>query len=168
MVRDDAARMRVLERSIALFVRRVWMPHGESYTHEELIGGSHWMPPGTWRVSPLTQLRLTPSLVRAMGGATLRLLRAFTYIERHHPHEPPHWYLAMVGVAPPWQGRGYGSALMRPVLESCDAERVPAYLEASTPRNVALYERNGFEVVEECRYADDGPPLWRMWREPRV
>jgi hypothetical protein len=55
---------------------------------------------------------------------------------------------------------------MRPVLERCDRDRVPAYLEASSPRNRALYERHGFEVMEECRYADDGPPLWRMWREP--
>jgi hypothetical protein len=42
------------------------------------------------------------------------------------------------------------------------------YVEASTSRNPALYERNGFEVVEEYRYADDGPLLWRMWCAPHV
>jgi ribosomal protein S18 acetylase RimI-like enzyme len=125
------------------------------------------MPPGTWRVSLLDQLRLAPGLVGSMRGDSLRLLKGFTFIERNHPHEPPHWYLAMVGVAPAWQGRGYGTAVMRPVLERSDAERLPAYLEASTARNVALFERNGFQVVEECRYAKDGPPLWRMWREPK-
>jgi GNAT superfamily N-acetyltransferase len=67
-----------------------------------------------------------------------------------------------MGVTPARQGRGFGTALLRPVLERCHADRAPAYLEASTSRNRALYERNGFEVVEECRYADDGPILWRM------
>jgi GNAT superfamily N-acetyltransferase len=71
-------------------------------------------------------------------------------------------------VATAWQGRGFGAALLRPILERCDAEQVPAYLEASTPRNRALYERHGFKVVEECRYASDGPPMWRMWREPHA
>ena len=66
---------------------------------------------------------------------------------------------------PAWQGRGYDTALLRPVLERCDAESMPAYPEASTPRNRVLYA--GFEAIEECRYADDGPPLWRMWRQPQ-
>ena len=53
------------------------------------------------------------------------------------------------------------------MLERCDTDRAPAYLEASSARSRGLYERNGFEAVEECRYAEDGPPLWRMWREPK-
>ena len=53
------------------------------------------------------------------------------------------------------------------MLERCDAEQTPAYLEASTERSRALYERLGFEATEECRYAKDGPPMWLMWREPR-
>jgi hypothetical protein len=56
---------------------------------------------------------------------------------------------------------------MRPILERCDREGLPAYLEASSPRNRALYERHGFVVVEEMRLAKDSPPLWRMWRKPR-
>jgi hypothetical protein len=43
---------------------------------------------------------------------------------------------------------------------------VPAYLEASTPRNRALYERHGFTVTEEFVLGKGSPPLWRMWREP--
>ena len=35
---------------------------------------------------------------------------------------------------------------MRPILERCDRERIPAYLESSKERNVPLYERNGFRV----------------------
>ena len=56
---------------------------------------------------------------------------------------------------------------MRPILERCDRERLPAYLEATTPRNRACYERQGFRVTEEFHFPKDGPPSWRMWREPR-
>ena len=80
--------------------------------------------------------------------------------------EAPHWHLPFLGVSPEHQGHGLGSALMRPILERCDRERIPAYLEASTPRNRALYLRHGFVVLNEMRLPDGGPPLWRMWREP--
>ena len=166
-VRDDAKRMHRLERGFTTFIGRVWLPNDESYTHERLIGAALWMPPNTWHLGPLAQLLLLPGIARSLRADTPRLLKALTFIEKKHPREPAHWYLPIIGVAPTWQGRGYGAALLRPMLERCDADRVPAYLEASTPRNLALYERNGFEAVEECRYAADGPPLWRMWREPK-
>jgi hypothetical protein len=57
---------------------------------------------------------------------------------------------------------------MRPILERCDRERMPAYLNAGSPRSRDLYLRHGFEVTEEFRLPEGGPPLWRMWREPRA
>ncbi len=164
--RDDETRMQRLQDAFATFMRRVWLGQDEAYTHEQLIGGAIWMPPETWHMSFFAQLRSMPATIRAVRGALPRLMKVLTYMERKHPHEP-HWYLPVVGVSTAWQGRGFGSALLRPVLERCDGEGVPAYLEASTPRNRALYERNGFEVVEECRYVADGPPMWLMWRVPR-
>lgn len=166
IARDDAKRRHRLESGFTTFIGRVWLPQEESYTHERLVGGAHWMPPGTWHMGMFAQLKLLPSIVREIRGDTPRLLKLLGFQEKKHPREPAHWYLAAVGVAPAWQGRGFGSALLRPVLERCDADRVSAYLEASTPRNRALYERHGFKVLEECRCADDAPPLWRMWREP--
>jgi ribosomal protein S18 acetylase RimI-like enzyme len=166
IIRDERKRLGRLERGFSLFIRRVWLPHNEGYTHDRLIGGALWMPPGTWHLGLLTQLRLAPATIRTLGGDSARLLRALSFIERKHPRGPDHWYLPVIGVAPAWQGRGFGAVLMAPVLQRCDRERTPAYLEASTARNRALYERHGFEVLEECRYARDGPPMWRMWRKP--
>jgi ribosomal protein S18 acetylase RimI-like enzyme len=166
IVRDDATRMRRLERGFETFVRRIWLSPDESYVHVRGIGAALWMPPGTWHMGPLGQLRLLPAIVGNLRADSGRLLKAVTWMEKNHPHER-HLYLPAIGVAPAWQGRGFGAALLRPMLERCDRERLPAYLEASTPRNRALYERHGFEVFEEGRYADDGPPIWLMWREPR-
>ena len=85
-------------------------------------------------------------------------------IGHHHPAEP-HWYLAMIGVTPTHQGRGHGAALLRAGLERCDRDGLPAYLESGEPRNRALYERHGFEVLGEVQVADS-PPFWPMLRPP--
>ena len=166
IVRNPENRLRRLERAFLVFMRRIWLPQDESYVHERLSAAALWVPPDSWHTGVLAQIRLGPATFSALRGDTPRLLKALNFIERKHPHNPSHWYLPIIGVSPAWQGRGYGAALLRPVLERCDREQTPAYLEASTPRNRALYERHGFEVIEECTYAADAPPMWRMWREP--
>jgi hypothetical protein len=52
------------------------------------------------------------------------------------------------------------------VLDLCDREHFPAYLESSKERNVDFYARHGFRVRERITLPD-GPSLWLMWREPR-
>jgi hypothetical protein len=51
-------------------------------------------------------------------------------------------------------------------LRTVDAEGAPAYLEASNPANVPLYERYGFCVVGAFTLPDGGPDVVRMWRQP--
>ena len=46
---------------------------------------------------------------------------------------------------------------MRPVLDHCDAEGWPAYLESSKERNIPFYARHGFAVVEEVPLPARGP-----------
>ena len=163
---DESRRARRLERVFELFLERVYLPQGECWTTDGLVGAAFWAPPGAWEVGALAQLRLIARLAPATGRATTRIVRALSFLEERHPHEP-HFYLAFVGVEPEHQGHGLGSALLDPVLDRCDAEGVPAYLEATCGRNVALYERHGFAVVEQVALPGGGPPLWRMWREAR-
>jgi GNAT superfamily N-acetyltransferase len=82
-----------------------------------------------------------------------------------HPTES-HWYLPLIGVDVTKQGRGYGAALLSHALERCDRDRLPAYLEATSPRNKALYARHGFEEVGVIQ-AGSSPPMWPMQRTPR-
>ena len=56
---------------------------------------------------------------------------------------------------------------MRPVLERCDSSGCRPTSTPDRPRSRDLYMRHGFEVTEEFRLPDEGPPLWRMWREPQ-
>jgi ribosomal protein S18 acetylase RimI-like enzyme len=105
-------------------------------------------------------------MVNVFGRRLPLALRTRLRMESRHPRNPCHWYLAIMGVDPRCQGRGLGSKLMRPVLETLDAEGTPAYLEASTLRSRALYERHGFAVTGEFKLPSGGPTLWQMWREP--
>ncbi|MEV6124345.1 GNAT family N-acetyltransferase [Streptomyces sp. NPDC052077] len=84
-----------------------------------------------------------------------------------HPAGRAHEYLWMIGVAPGRQGEGLGTALIGTVLDRCDREGRPAYLEASSDRSRLLYERLGFEVVGHPLELPEGPLMWPMWREPR-
>ncbi len=164
---DEPRRLRRLERGFELFLNQVYLRHDECYTTEGLLaGGALWLPPRRWKLDGFEQLRLVARMARVHGRALPRILQVLGFLEARHPHEP-HYYLAFIGVEPAQQGRGMGSALLRPVLERCDREQMPAYLEASSERNRALYERHGFEVVEEVRLPASGPPIWPMWREAR-
>ena len=88
----------------------------------------------------------------------------FEQMGEHHPVDP-HYYLPLIGVDPSAQNRGYGSALLTHALERCDRDRMPAYLEATSQQNRALYARHGFEEIGVIQ-AGSAPPLWPMFREP--
>lgn len=90
------------------------------------------------------------------------LFAVFEQMGRYHPDEP-HWYLPLIGVDPAQQGRGYGSALLAHALRLCDEDGTPAYLESSNPRNIPLYQRNGFEVLGTIE-AGNFPPITPMLR----
>jgi len=166
VLRADQRRGRMLERGFELFLRKLWMEQEETYTTAAVAGVAVWELPGRWKVTPAQQVRLAPAMVRIFGRHLPRVLRALAVLERGHPTEP-HYYLAFLGVDPRWQGRGLGGALLAPILETCDRESTPAFLEASSPRNRALYERHGFAATEEFTLGRSAPPQWRMWREPR-
>ncbi|MFF4275092.1 GNAT family N-acetyltransferase [Streptomyces sp. NPDC001536] len=84
-----------------------------------------------------------------------------------HPAGRAHEYLWMIGVAPEHQGQGLGTALIASVLDRCDREGLAAYLEASSARSRALYERLGFQPAGPALDLPAGPQMWPMWREPR-
>lgn len=124
----------------------------ETWTTDDVAGVAIWLPPGRGASSFLDSLRMVPQLARLTGWRRLREVSAATDLleERRRAHVPaPHWYLSALGVDPDRQREGIGSSMLRLVLDRADADRTPAYLETATARNVLLYERHGFEVVEE-------------------
>jgi ribosomal protein S18 acetylase RimI-like enzyme len=164
--RREATRDAALRAFFATQMRADYLPFGGCYTTDGYAGSAIWAPAGkplhTGLGAVLTMMPVLPYVWNRLP-TTLRLLNV---IESMHPKEP-HWYLASLGTAVELQGKGIGTALMRPVLAHCDAAGLPCYLESSKERNVPFYRRHGFEVVREVPLPNDGPPIWTMWREPR-
>jgi GNAT superfamily N-acetyltransferase len=147
-------------------LRGIGIPAGLAWTTDDVVGGAVWMPPDAWRVPVTATLRELRPVARAFGRRLPLAFWSRLRMEARHPKRPQHWYLAVMGVVPERQGRGLGGELLRPALESLDADGIPAYLESSSPRSRALYQRNGFEVNAEINLPAGGPPLWLMWRDP--
>jgi ribosomal protein S18 acetylase RimI-like enzyme len=130
------------------------------------VSGALWSAPGSWSLPMTEMLRESRPAVRAFGTNVVRAVRSQLHVESLHPKEPEHWYLGYLGTKPGHQGQGIGSAMLREVLPQADAASTPAYLESSNERNLTLYERHGFRVVDEIRLLGHGPTVWRMLRDP--
>lgn len=159
---DDGRRLMRLRRFFAIELRHVALPRGRVWTSSDLTGAALSLPPRSWRVPPRASLLEGATF---FGVGLSRAARLHAAMEARHVREP-HYYVRDIGVHPDMQGKGLGSALMRPTLDRCDREGLPAYLEASSERNAALYERFGFQVKDELRVAG-GPPIRLMLRPPR-
>jgi GNAT superfamily N-acetyltransferase len=163
---DDASRPRRLSGLFSLLMRRHHLVHGEIWIEDGHPGAALWDPPDQWKLPAREQILSLPTHVRLMGRRTLIGLQSLGEAEKQHPKEP-HWYLAVLGTQPAFQGKGIGSALLGPVLERCDRVGLPAYLESSKEQNIPFYRRHGFEVTGEIKLGKTGPTVWPMWRPPR-
>jgi ribosomal protein S18 acetylase RimI-like enzyme len=163
-LRSDAGKTRALETTFDVAFRRWTLPVGGAWVAEGGAGAALWGPPGQW--NPLRGWPDALALARSVGWTRLpRVLRGIGRVDRKHP-KAPHWYLFAIGVDPDHQGRGVGTALLRPVLSQCDELGEAAYLEASTEANARLYARHGFRLVEAVDVEDGGPTARLMWRSP--
>lgn len=167
-IRDDDRRARGIELFFDVVLRRMTLPYGDVWTTRgEIHGAALWTPPGKWKLGLVEQALMAPQMVSAFGWRRLgRVLDSMSLVQKHHPPEP-HYYLQSIGVEPEHQGRGIGKALLQPVLERCDTEHWPAFLETAQERNLPLYRSRGFVEVSRAALAGGGPMMYFMWREPR-
>jgi GNAT superfamily N-acetyltransferase len=136
-----------------------------TYVAEGSSGAAIWRDVGDKGPSNTEILKSAPTFLRVFRSGLGRTLRAVSAIESAHPKEP-HVYLFYVGVHRDSRGQGLGTALLAPVLERCDREGIPAYLENSNPPNEAFYSRLGFVQRGTINLPKGAPPLTPMWREP--
>ncbi|MDQ4115874.1 MAG: GNAT family N-acetyltransferase [Actinomycetota bacterium] len=140
--------------------------HDDTWTTTAgVTGAALWVPYGRAPMSDERGERFADECAAICDPHADRVLELIAAMDSHHPHDP-HEYLWFLGVVPTAQGHGIGSTLMAPVLGRADRAGRPAYLEATSERSKALYERHGFRAGTPFSVAG-GPPLWPMWREPR-
>jgi ribosomal protein S18 acetylase RimI-like enzyme len=162
---DPSDRFERLERMYQLLMVPDALDDDEAYTTGDGAAVALWVPAGKPKPGLVGNLRLMTKVARVFGRHAPRALRGLSYMESKFP-EQPHAHLVFIGTDPDRQGEGLGSELLRQTLPRLDRRGIPAYLEASTLKSRELYLRHGFVDMDEMRMPDDGPPLWRMWREP--
>jgi ribosomal protein S18 acetylase RimI-like enzyme len=144
--------------------------YGEVYaTSHNLEGVVSWVPSEradftTWKMIRCGYLSV---LLRLGRKVVSRIMSYGDYVslmkKRHAPFR--HWYLMLIGVDPSYQGRGYASALLKPMLALIDPERMPCYVDTANEKDVSIYKHFGFDVVEEGTIPKTNTIVWAMSRE---
>jgi len=139
----------------------VWANAGEV-----LHGVARWLPPGRPHVHVAAQLRALVQTPLRLRDATNRFLAYGRAVEemRLAAVLEPHWYLAGIGVDPPRQRHGLGTALLQAGVDAAAAASLPCALLTNSEQNLVFYEGRGFRVVREGRTPSDGPRAWMMRR----
>ena len=134
---------------------------GSAFALEGFAAVALWLPPGVG-----SDYATMSALIDEGAAESARpdLDGFFGQMDEAHPSFD-HWHLSLAGVDPPAQGRGLGSGLLRHALGRCDGDGMPAYLEATSPRNRDLYTRHGFEEIGVIQHGGS-PPMWPMLRQP--
>lgn len=121
--------------------------HGTAFFTEGFGAAALWLPPGVEpdevAMSRVLDETLRPEIAEEMDGVLAGMAR-------YHPHDP-HWYLPLIAADLQWVGKGLGTLLMQHVLQRCDEEGMPAYLESSNLMNIPFYQRFGFKIIGEIQ-----------------
>lgn len=141
------------------------VPYGTVYTTDDGVSAAVWTAPGHQDTAE-TQKALGTTFESCFGTNLERFQQSFGLMAARRPHLA-HWYLAGLATHPDWQGQGLASSVMRPVLEQCDAENIPAYLEATKEGNVPFYQCHGFELTNAMELPGSGPTVYLMLRKPQ-
>lgn len=139
---------------------RIWVDHalqvGEVETTGDGAAVALWLLPDSGDAADADS-----RLVDITGRYVDRFRALHAAMEAAHP-EGEHHHLAFLAVHPSAQNQGHGTALLDHHHARLDALGLPAYLEASAPRNKALYERLGYLPTDTVIQPAGAPPMWPM------
>jgi GNAT superfamily N-acetyltransferase len=125
-----------------------------------------WIPPGGTDLSQEQEAELEEWIEALPAEARDRSRAAVELFDAAHPRDAPHYFLTLLGTHAAHRGKGIGFRLLADNLRMVDEAGLPAYLEASNPANVVLYQRFGFQPHGSF-VLPGGPEVVTMWREPR-
>jgi len=168
---DAAERVRLLPDMYARMIRFGTLA-GEVYVTAGTIEGvALWMPPNAkWTRENIeaSGMHETPTLIGNDAYQRYRDVVGREWQARERDMPTACWYLFLLGVEPRSQRRGLGSALIRPVLKRADTEQVACYLETENQRNVAFYQKQGFDLIVNGEEAGaTGVRFWTFSRTPK-
>ena len=155
-----------------LFRLKYGIAYGEVYIISPKIEGlAIWIHPSNitmtnWQIFRAGGMKL----MRKLGRKKMSKMFAVEhYISEIHYRNVdfPHWHLSPVAVDPVHQGKGYASKLIRAMLERFDNENIACFLETQVKKNVEIYKRYDFKVVEKGIIPEANLEHWAMIRLPK-
>ncbi len=84
--------------------------------------------------------------------------------ERFYNLHGTYTYISVVATRPDVQGQGLGKRMIHHLLQQADSRQQWCYIEASSTRSKALYEKLGFQVLGSFQPLPNMPPTWAMCR----
>ena len=134
-----------------------YLPHGETFLTADGNRAAVWLPPEAQLLAAEQEQAFVHAVAALVGPGVDRLFQLEEAFAEHHPAEPL-YYCKFLSTVPAFQGRGIGSAFLWDMLQRADADELPAYHEATSPRNRALYERHGMSAAVSSSCPMVGPP----------
>lgn len=139
-------------------------------TSDRLEGIAAWVPGELAGMSFFRMIRsgAIRSGMRIGTAVMKKLMRSLGTLETDRKEimkGRPYLYLAVIGVAPAFQGRGFGGTLLRALFEECGKMSSSVYLETETEENVRMYEHFGFRTARSIILPGIDLPMWQMVRE---
>jgi len=151
---------------------RYGLRYGTVYASSESLEGIATWVPGNHADMNFWRGFLSGSFISGLKIGMKNLMRMMPVFQpletdrRKHMAGRSYIYLMVIGVAPEFQGQGYGKTLLNELIRESEASRLPVYLETSTEKNVSMYERFGFKVLDKFLHPIIDLPQWKMLREP--
>ncbi|MFX0035527.1 MAG: GNAT family N-acetyltransferase [Candidatus Hermodarchaeota archaeon] len=137
-------------------------------TSENLEGIALWRPPQNvnfpyWRYLTKGGFKL-PFKFGIKTTKRIKFIKAVNDSLRNIYMKVPYWYFGLIGVDPKFQGQGFASKLIKPMLKHIDEEHLPIYLETTLEKNFRFFEYFGFKMLEEIIIPNTNIVSWSMIR----
>ena len=166
---DELQRRQELPRIMRSIIR-YGLIYGEVYaTSPKLEGAAIWLPSNHINRTPWRNIRSGnwSELLRLMRKKSSKNSSFHEYSTAMHKRCAPaiHMYLQVIGVDPVHQGKRYASMLLEAMFARTDEEGMPCYLMTQKEKNVAIYERHGFKVMEKSEFPGSDVVTWGMLRD---
>jgi GNAT superfamily N-acetyltransferase len=166
---DNATRRPLLAKFFDIMVGHTFAHGGSALQTEDYGAISTYFPPDAVEQPEETTEELLRSLRRELGSEAENIIVLLGLLDTVHPRDlGPHYYGTFVAAQPRHQNNGLGTRLKRSIFALADQDNAGAYAEASSRRNLALYERLGQRQLGNTITLPGGPQIFPIWRPPRT
>ena len=148
--------------------------YGEAYaTSDHLEGITVWVPSDHadmtfWRAIRSGSFNTAMKIGIKMSLKMKPIFEPLEEARRANMNGQEYIYVIIVGIAQEYQGQGFGRKLLSAMIEESEQIQKSLYLETTTPKNVKMYERQGFRVLNQITLPIIDLPQWGMVREATV